>query len=652
MKKLILLLSVVFAVFSVQATNVLVDWDPVKNIFDNNPSFPSTHAAEVWDEISGLGFDILDIDATTNGTKEENDASITIFGNAQEKLSFDSPSWPDDRWLTYDASGLTVGDVYTMTFTTAGGNAFNQFARIKLSAWETGSAPSSITVNNSSDADINGSTDTAPITKTKQFTVTNANMTFALGFASNGGDFYITNWKIEKTGQSGPNTETDITAFTFTEQTGDATIDEENHTVSIEVAYGTDITSLSPSITLSSAASVSPNTGVAQNFTNPVTYTVTAEDGTTDQDWTVTVTVAAASTETDITAFSLAEQVKDATIDTENHTVTIEVAKETNVTNLTPTITVSDDATVSPNTGVAQDFTNPVTYTVTAQDGTTDQDWTVTVIEELPSLKVDFGTSQGSEAGYYVYEALDETGVAESATILASYVDSIYAAFDTDITFSISFSSGVTRPAFRGAADDLTEKNALAADLCAINKDKTDSIYLNFSGLPAGTYELTTYHHGPWWASWGTLVDINIDNGTTVVTTNDVAHSGNASAAVSTSPLSFTTNGVHSVVAAISNAADAASWILVSGFDLVQTFSNGIPNSLHKDKTTSFQLYPNPADNLLNISGVEDNVMIEIYNTAGQKVRSTMSKTIEVSDLKQGIYYVKAGNMVQPFAKK
>ncbi len=85
--------------------------------------------------------------------------------------------------------------------------------------------------------------------------------------------------------------ETDILTFTLAAQTGTATINATNHTVTIEVAYGTSLTSLSPTITLSYGATIDPTSGTARNFTSPVTYTVTAEDGTTTQEWTVTVTV-------------------------------------------------------------------------------------------------------------------------------------------------------------------------------------------------------------------------------------------------------------------------------------------------------------------------------------------------------------------------
>jgi len=85
-------------------------------------------------------------------------------------------------------------------------------------------------------------------------------------------------------------TETDITVFSLSQQTGTATIDATAHTVSIEVASGTDLTSLTPTIEVSVGASISPAGG--QNFANGnVTYTVTAEDGVTAQNWVVAVSV-------------------------------------------------------------------------------------------------------------------------------------------------------------------------------------------------------------------------------------------------------------------------------------------------------------------------------------------------------------------------
>jgi len=83
---------------------------------------------------------------------------------------------------------------------------------------------------------------------------------------------------------------TDILTFTLADQTGAATINTTNHTIAIEVAYTADVTALTPTITLSYGATVIPASGVSRDFTTPQTYTVTALDGTTTQEWVVTVT--------------------------------------------------------------------------------------------------------------------------------------------------------------------------------------------------------------------------------------------------------------------------------------------------------------------------------------------------------------------------
>jgi len=54
-----------------------------------------------------------------------------------------------------------------------------------------------------------------------------------------------------------------------------------------------------------------------------------------------------------------------------NTTITAQLPEDTNLTSLTPTITFSKGATVTPNSGVAQDFSKEVSYTVTAEDKST-----------------------------------------------------------------------------------------------------------------------------------------------------------------------------------------------------------------------------------------------------------------------------------------
>lgn len=65
-------------------------------------------------------------------------------------------------------------------------------------------------------------------------------------------------------------------------------VNEGAKTISLSVPDGTDVTGLAPTIT-HTGVSIAPASGTAQNFTNPVTYTVTAADAST-QGYVVTVT--------------------------------------------------------------------------------------------------------------------------------------------------------------------------------------------------------------------------------------------------------------------------------------------------------------------------------------------------------------------------
>jgi len=165
-----------------------------------------------------------------------------------------------------------------------------------------------------------------------------------------------------------------ITAFSFVTPAATGVINETLHTIALTVPSGTNLTSLVPTIMIT-GASVSPASGVADNFTSPVTYTVTAADAST-QPYTVTVTVAASSAKA-ITAFSFSSPAAAGTINEAAHTIALTVPSGTDLTNLVPTITISG-ASVSPASGAANNFTSPVTYTVTAADAST-QPYTVTV---------------------------------------------------------------------------------------------------------------------------------------------------------------------------------------------------------------------------------------------------------------------------------
>lgn len=72
------------------------------------------------------------------------------------------------------------------------------------------------------------------------------------------------------------------------------------------------------------------------------------------------------------------DPVAEGEINTSNYEIAVSVPPAADLTRLVPTIEISEGATISPKSGVAQDFTEPVEYVVTAENGT-ERTYTVTV---------------------------------------------------------------------------------------------------------------------------------------------------------------------------------------------------------------------------------------------------------------------------------
>ena len=84
--------------------------------------------------------------------------------------------------------------------------------------------------------------------------------------------------------------EKEIIEFRFSVCSIKGTIDAAGRTVTVSVPLDVDIANLAPTITVSPGASIDPPSNQPNNFTVPQDYTVTAEDGST-QDYTVTVAI-------------------------------------------------------------------------------------------------------------------------------------------------------------------------------------------------------------------------------------------------------------------------------------------------------------------------------------------------------------------------
>ncbi|MEQ8175518.1 MAG: InlB B-repeat-containing protein [Syntrophomonadaceae bacterium] len=160
-------------------------------------------------------------------------------------------------------------------------------------------------------------------------------------------------------------------------------------------AGGTSVTITGTSFTGASSVKFGSNDGTNLIVVSDTSITVTSPAGTGQVDVTVTTPGGTSapgpgdmftyqSSAKDITAFTVPGQVGSSTIDSTNHTVSFHMPNGASVSALAPTITVSANATVTPTSGTAQDFSSPVTYTVTAQDGSS-QNWIFACIVDPPS---------------------------------------------------------------------------------------------------------------------------------------------------------------------------------------------------------------------------------------------------------------------------
>ncbi|MEO7310744.1 MAG: T9SS type A sorting domain-containing protein [Chitinophagaceae bacterium] len=207
-------------------------------------------------------------------------------------------------------------------------------------------------------------------------------------------------------------TAAEITAFKLTGQTGSEVINSAAGTIAINVPLGTTLNPVAPqTVTISPLSTISPLGTTAQNFSSPVNYAVTAQDGTTIKNWTVNVTQVASAAK-EITAFKLSNsQIGSATINSGAGTIAVNMPLGSTLTGLVPvTLSLSANASVNPGAATAQDFSGPVVYTVTAQDNST-KGWTVTVALIDPNLVfTDYEAEQAYFTGTVDNNHLNYTG--------------------------------------------------------------------------------------------------------------------------------------------------------------------------------------------------------------------------------------------------
>lgn len=152
-------------------------------------------------------------------------------------------------------------------------------------------------------------------------------------------------------------------------------IDSINHSINIAINKTLAVNAITLNFSISPKAKISPASGVVQDFSTPKTYYVTAENGKSQ---TYIVSVTNASDEKKIYRASIPSIYQDGTGVIGANTVVFTLPYGTNVSNLSVFATLSEGATATPAFGAARDYSNPVEYTITAANGSS-QVYTVSI---------------------------------------------------------------------------------------------------------------------------------------------------------------------------------------------------------------------------------------------------------------------------------
>ena len=305
--------------------------------------------------------------------------------------------------------------------------------------------------------------------------------------------------------------ENDIKEFSFP---GLPSANVSQNGLTLTVAHDADVTALAPNIKVSDGANVTPASGVSRDFTQAQEYVVTGRDGS-KKSYPVKVLRSAVSKAAVMAGFTVPGSLTTAI---SGNRIVVIVPKATDVTALAPTFTMSPFATSLPASGTARDFTKPQTYTITAQDKST-QSVTVAVLKsDKPNAFTwsKAGDGTWSDAGRW------SGGVAPEMNGQSDYVMSFdqggpgkvkndlkegfllnqmvfsdrsggLALSGNSLTFAKGFGSSIT-PAIRSgkcSRVDIDMPLALQDDLTVMTAvDRDPNCFLSFNGIISGPHAL------------------------------------------------------------------------------------------------------------------------------------------------------------------
>ena len=143
-------------------------------------------------------------------------------------------------------------------------------------------------------------------------------------------------------------------------------IDESTNTIICNVPNKEGIESWTPTVVISDKATIVPAMGTTNDFSEPCVYTVIAENGSRRE-----YTVKVLCTQNSIMEFSFSHFSTKVVgvIDESTNTIICNVPDKEGIELWTPTIIISDKATIVPALDTPNDFSEPCVYTVIAENG-------------------------------------------------------------------------------------------------------------------------------------------------------------------------------------------------------------------------------------------------------------------------------------------
>ena len=441
---------------------------------------------------------------------------------------------------------------------------------------------------------------------------------------------------------------------TGTQVSTTVTIDSAGASITVEVIYsaGHMVDSLVPYITVADNGSVEIN-GDTLDFTNPVTFTVTAEDGLHTRDWTLTVTVAAApSDEAEILSFTIPGQTGETDIDATNHVITVDMPYGTDVSGLTPSFEVSVGATADPPSNTPLDFSDTVKITVTAEDGTTQVVWKAVVVTPTPADVGIYGiqyTTDPSGDSPYVDQLVKVSGIVTALNIYSNnfkgyYLQDTAAAWNGIYVYdpgrdSVKVGDSLTIVGTVTEYYGITEiKNVI--DLTIISHDNT---------LP-GPVQLTTgeaadekwesvfvaFHNAVCTANDLGYSEVSVDDGSGEIRVDDYLYHYNATS-------DFVVNNVYNLQGIMYYSYGNYKLLPRSADDISDV--TGVRDNLLNDAVT---VYPNPSDGRFTITVTNASTLrITILNTLGKVVATrevngngTVTETFDLN-VPAGFYFLR-----------